>query len=92
MDKKPYLRKILYIDAKLIFNKTKQSIVVSSLNLECIYLESAKSQATANKNSIFKIFEKKSDYWKHASLEYILEEEGLLSSAESLNYYKIVTP
>ncbi len=92
MDKKPYLRKILFIDAKLIFSQTKQVIVVSDLNLECIYEKVAKEQAAANKNCIFKIYEKKSDYWKHASLEYILTEEGLIDNVDKLSFYKIVKP
>ncbi len=93
MDKKPYLRKILYIDAKLLFTANKdQVIIVSNLNFECIYETAAQAQASSNKNCIFKIFKRKSDYWKETSLEYLLEQEGLLNSAETLNFYKIVKP
>lgn len=93
MDNKPYLRKILYIDAKLLFTNNKdQVIIVSDLNLECIYETAAKAQANSTKNCIYKTFKRKSDYWKDTSLEYILEQEHLLSSVDKLNFYKIVKP
>lgn len=84
-----YLRKISYYSAQKLF-KNNEEIVISNLNLECIYIESAKAKVKYS-NIDFVLFFKPStgDSWNKFLLNKKLEKEGL--RADNVNFYKIET-